>query len=188
MESRGSPPAQPSTRRCSFAGKPTTIPGSGRSLSKSGSAPPSLAGFQLEAGLRSRPCRSPPVLRPVDRTQPFPEMRHRQLSDRHVHDANRAFPTLVDALEFLDLDAGHPLEMARLRIHLTVSDIWQIVPVTFYSAPLQAWDFAVDSVPTAWHHRHLGASLDRERGIAPSDRHATGKPEIQTSAPGPCII
>lgn len=60
--------------------------------------------------------------------------------------ANRAFPTLVDALEFLDLDAGHPLEMARLRIHLTVSDIWQIVPVTLYSAPLQAWDFAVNSV------------------------------------------
>ena len=45
-----------------------------------------LAADQLEAGLRSRPCADvqPPVLRPVDRTQPFPEMRHRQLSDRHV--------------------------------------------------------------------------------------------------------
>jgi hypothetical protein len=60
--------------------------------------------------------------------------------------ANRAFPTLVDGLEFLDLDAGRPLEMARLRVHLTAADVLQIVPVTLYSAPLQAWDFAVDSV------------------------------------------
>ena len=60
--------------------------------------------------------------------------------------ASRAFPTLSKALEFLDLDGERPFEMARLRIHLTAADVWQIVPVTLYSAPVQAWDFAVDSV------------------------------------------
>ena len=59
---------------------------------------------------------------------------------------NKAFPTLTDALEFLDLGAGQELEMARLRVHLTAADVWQIVPVTLYSNQLQAWDFAVDSV------------------------------------------
>lgn len=60
--------------------------------------------------------------------------------------ANRAFPTLGAALEFLDLDGRRAFEMARLRIHLTAADVWQIVPLTLYSAPVQAWDFAVDSV------------------------------------------
>lgn len=60
--------------------------------------------------------------------------------------ANRAFLTLVDALKFLDLGAKRQIEIARLKVHLTASDVWQIAPVTLYSAPLQAWDFAVDSV------------------------------------------
>jgi hypothetical protein len=75
----------------------------------------------------------------------FPKCVTASYRSRTSH-ANRAFLTLVDALEFFDLGAGRPLEMARLRVHLTASDVWQIVPVTLYSAPQQAWDLAVDSV------------------------------------------
>jgi hypothetical protein len=67
---------------------------------------------------------------------------YRSLTSR----ANRAFMSLVEALEFLDLGARRQLEMARLRVHLTASHVWQIVPVTLYSAPRQAWDLAIDSV------------------------------------------
>lgn len=81
----------------------------------------------------------------MDRTQLFPKCVTASYRTA-TSCANRAFPTLGAALEFLDLDGGRALEMARLRVHLTAADVWQIVPVTLYSAPLRAWDFAVDSV------------------------------------------